>query len=132
MLGKKNSFGWARGVMAVCLAVLLSSASLVPLAARSLSAFDAACCKGHARNCCRKAHTNQPAGPALSSRPCGSDCGRLAPGSIGTSEFVPPSFRPLAPPTESLRGPHASEPSLAAHFSGHALRQRPPPTSSLA
>jgi len=131
MLGRRDSFRWARGMVAACLALFFSLASLAPLAARSLSACHSSCCRNRAKCCCGKANAKHPAGPALSSQSCGSDCRGLTLGSIGTSGFVQPSSRSWAPPAEFRTLVRGAESFAAAHLSEHALRQRPPPTPLL-
>src|SRR5579863_2772546 len=132
MLGRRDSFRVARPIGAACLALLLSLASLAPLAAQSLSASNSSCCRRSQAKCCHhKGNAEQPLGPTLSSTSCDSDCGRLTLGGIGPSGFVRPSTRSVAPPNASLSGLRVSDSSSGSHFFGHALQQSPPPDTPL-
>src|ERR1035437_2160092 len=132
MLGRNHSFRLARAVVAACLALLLSFASLVPLAAQSLSGPSSSCCRNRAKCCCRKANAKLPSGSIISARSCGSDCGHLTLGGNRTTGFIPPASRPVAPPIVLLATVRAGQPAHASYLPDHALRQRPPPPAPLA
>jgi hypothetical protein len=130
MLGKKDTYCLERAVMAACLALLLTSASLVPSSARSFSESTSSCCRSRAKCSCRK-NAKGPSGPTLSRKSCGGECGRLTLGGIAASRFLQPSSRALAPPVEILTSVCDSESAPAAHLSDHSLQQRPPPAFPL-
>ena len=125
MLGKKETYRLVRALMAACLALVLSSASLVQLSAGSFSG-STSCGRSQAKCCCRKG-AKAPAGHAVSSRSCESDCCQLTLGGIATSGFVQPSSRVMAPQAGMLTGVRDGETVAALHLSDHSLQQRPPP-----
>ena len=129
MLGRKDSFCLTRTIVAACLALVLSFVFFAPLAARSLIASSSSCCRNRVRCWCHKKSLQPPTGPAVSSRLCGNDCGRLTLGSIGPSGFVPPSSRSWARPTEILGRAPVCESVSAENAADYALQQRPPPAA---
>ena len=132
MLGINYRCCFARGVVAAWLALLLSFASLAPLAAQSLIGLGSSCCRNRVKCCCRKANATQPQGPALSGTSCGSDCGQLTMAHGNSTGFAPPSSLPVARPIVLLAMVRAGQRARASHLPNHALRQRPPPPASLA
>jgi hypothetical protein len=129
MLGKKDIYRLVRALIAACLALVLSSASLVQLSARSFSA-PASCGRSQAKCCCRK-NATAPYGLAFSSKSCESDCCHLTLGGIAASGFVQPSCRVVAPQAGILTPVCDRETAAAIHLSD-SLRQRPPPAHPLA
>src|SRR5512147_256233 len=114
MLGKTHLRGLGRALVAACLALLLSSASLVQLAAGSFSGAANSCGRSQGKCCCRK-HTKAPAGPAVTSKSCESDCCQVMLGGVAASGFVQPSSRVLAPQAEILIARCEGAPAPALH-----------------
>ena len=131
MPGTPQSFRVLRGSMAACLALLLSIASLAPLAAGVLRGSSGACCRGLAGHCCKKAHLKPPAGQTFTASSCGSDCGQFTAARAGMSGVMESSSRSLTPPSQTRARAYAGQSSAASDFSNDALRQRPPPISRL-
>jgi len=119
----KNYHRWARCLISACLAVLFSFASLTPLAAGAYTPVTR--CATKAKCCCRKAHHTD--GPAVSSRLCQSDCGRITLGGSGITVYAQPRTRTSSPVSTSTGLAPATK--VFAHLlrpAGSRL-QRPPP-----
>jgi hypothetical protein len=128
MLGKKHSFDWARAISAVCLSLLLSLASLAPLAAQLLnSSCKMSCCKDSKVACHRHGHGDVNQTGWTSAAECPQGCGQ--------SMALPASAGVSLNSSGSVTGPSLQEslfpfPSLSAwtrpgvEFS---LFERPPP-----
>src|SRR4051794_27196486 len=119
----KNYRRWARNLLAACLAVLFSFASLTPLAAGAY--MPATHCATKAKCCCHKAHHTD--GPAVSSRLCQSECGRITLGGSGITIYAQPRTRTSSPVIASAG--LAPTTKVFAHLLRPAgsRRQRPPP-----
>ena len=128
MLEGKNYRRWARGFVAACLSLLFSFGSLTSLAAAVFA--PATSCGSNAQCCCRKAH--HPGGPAISGRPCQSECGRVTLGGNGITVYAQPRTS-AAQLVIALPGQ-----ALPTEFFAHLFRpaashrQRPPPSLPLA
>jgi hypothetical protein len=122
----------ARGPIAACLAILLSFASLTPLAAAAFDGLSPSCCRNHAKSCCRKAHTKTPAGPAISGNSCNSDCAQWALNDIRQNPLVRPSTPSGSGSGQVFGRVSVAQFSPATLLSDNALQQRPPPAASLA
>ena len=125
MLGKKETYRLVRALMAACLALVLSSASLVQLSAGSFSG-STSCGRSKAKCCCNKS-AKAPSGPAVSSRSCETGCCKLTLGGVVASGFVQPSSRAVAPQAGMLARLSDGETAPAPRLSDHSLQQRPPP-----
>src|SRR5690348_10916251 len=93
MLESANYRRWVRSLIAGCLAVLFCFASLTPLATAALT--PATRCASKTKCCCRKAHGTD--GPAISSRACLSECGRITLGGSGITIYAQPGSSSSAP-----------------------------------
>jgi len=123
MLEGKSYRRWVRSFVAVSLGVLFFLASLTPLAA---GATPVARCASKTKCCCRKAHGTD--GPAISSRSCASECGRITLGGNGITVYAQPRTGPSSPVIA------VADSVLPDKFFTHLLctagsrRQRPPPS----
>jgi len=124
MLEGNNYRRWIRSFVAVGLGLLFVLASLTPLMAGGFASV--ARCASKTKCCCRKAHGTD--GPAISSRSCQSECGRITLGGNGITVYAPPRtgrWSPVIAVAASV---------LPNEFSAHILstagshRQRPPPS----
>jgi len=131
MLGKIQMSGVVRAAIAACLAILLSSASLVQLSASSFSGSSNSCGRSQGKCCCRK-NAHATPGPAVSSKSCESDCCQVTLGGTAANGFVQPSTRVVAPQAAFLSRVCEGEPATEARLSGYSLQQRPPPTFPIA
>jgi hypothetical protein len=128
MLEGKYCARWVRSFMAVSLAVLFSFGSLTPLAAGAFT--PATRCGNKTQCCCRRAHRTD--GPAVSSRACQSDCGRVTLGGTGIAVYAAPrtaTAEPLVAVADRAR-PSQFSAYLLPPAGSH--RQRPPPSLFLA
>jgi hypothetical protein len=116
-----------RSLIAVCLGALFCLASLTPLAAAASTSI--AHCGSKTKCCCRKAHST--AGPAISSRSCASDCGRITLGSTGNPIYAPPSFADSSPAIVVAYTLLSQDRATHALRVNDSHRQRPPPFLSL-
>jgi hypothetical protein len=128
MLERKNYRRWVRRFVAAGLGVLFSFASLTPLAAGAFQ--PAARCGSKTKCCCHKAHGT--GGPAIASRSCQSECGRVTLGGNGITVYAQPRTGPSSPVIAVADGARRTE--FFAHLLRPAasLRQRPPPSLPLA
>ncbi|MCX6622897.1 MAG: hypothetical protein NTY38_17895 [Acidobacteria bacterium] len=129
MLGTKTEWRYARGFSAAVLSLILLLPALLPLAAQpsSSSAMGMACCRTKAKCCCRKAG-GAHGGPAVSAKPCGFDCGRIAP-AVGNAMAGAPVAVQTHQPVVILAGHLPDRPlTLRSSLTTHNLRQRPPPS----
>ena len=131
MFGTAQSLRITRNAVSVCLALLLSVASLAPLAFGDAAESTASCCRGHGKCCCKKSHAKAPVGPQLSNPQCADGCCQPATDATTADRLVRPSCRWIAPGYRMVTRLSAFEPDTIARISGDAQRQRPPPTSSL-
>ena len=124
MLEGNNYRRWVRSFVAVGLGVLFVLASLTPLTAGALTTVSR--CASKTKCCCRKAHGTD--GPAISSRSCQTECGRITLGGTGVTVYAQPrtgSTSPVIALADSV---------LPTEFLAHLLctagshRQRPPPS----
>ena len=124
MLEGNNYRRWGRSFVAVGLGLLFVLASLTPLTAGALTTV--ARCASKTKCCCRKAHGTD--GPAISSRSCQSECGRITLGGNGITVYAQPRTGPSSPVIA------VADSVLPNEFSAHVLctagshRQRPPPS----
>ena len=128
MLEGKLNTRWVRGLLAVSLAVLFSFGSLTPLAAGAFS--PATRCGNKNQCCCRKAHRTD--GPAVSSRACQSECGRVTLGGNGITVYAAPRTGASAPVMALADRARSTEFFVHVPASGGSHRQRPPPSLPLA
>jgi len=120
----------ARLAAAVCLAVLLSFASLAPLAAEGSAACS--CCRSHGKCCCRKDGARTPVGPTLSSACCSRDCGLAVLGGVAANVLVRPSTSSAEAPTGTFSRLFTSQFIPQGRGADDVGRQRPPPDPFLA
>lgn len=129
MIGTAQSRRIVRSAVAAHLALLLSVASLAPLAFGAAGESSSSCCRGHGKCCCRKSHSKPPAGPAFANPQCTSDCCQPAIGMAGADGFVRPTCRRVAPTYEVFSRLSVFDRLATERFSGEAHQQRPPPSS---
>ena len=112
---------------AVCLAFLLSFASLAPVAAQALNARAAAmaCCRTKAKGCCPRNHAST--GPAFSARSCSGDCCPLPAGVSVRGAAGLPRYAMWTPVVHPAAGSSDARFCPFTLLSSHSLRQRPPP-----
>lgn len=128
MLEGKNYRRWVRSLVAVSLGVLFSFASLTPLVSGAFTPKTR--CGSKTKCCCRKAHG--AGGPAIASRSCQSECGRVTLGGNGIAVYAHPRTGPSSPVIA------VADRARPTQFFAHLLRpagsqrQRPPPSLPLA
>lgn len=120
-------------MLAACLAVFFSFASLAPLVAQSFNrvSSEMQCCRTKGKCCCHKGPGSAGHdGPAVAAAPC-ADCGGAAMGSTRPDDSA---VVPLQAWVLAVRPHGAIAPSAVTAESRnleHSLQQRPPPVNPL-
>jgi hypothetical protein len=121
MLGRGKSFGWVRAITAACLALLLSLASLTPLAAQIGGGCVMKCCKAAKAACHRHEGSGWSAAPE-----CPKGCGLSA--AVRTAgASVTAGVRFGGPSLQSSPVPFPSLSAWSGADTAFSLFERPPP-----
>ena len=128
MQGSVSTSRMVRSVFAACLSVLLSIASLSPLAISASSDAALSCCRGHAKCCCKRVNHRPSNGPAFSAKSCCDEGCQYTLGNGVSGVFASPSASVAAPAKVSAKLFQSAFAAETRLFDD-ALHQRPPPVS---
>ena len=130
----KRNLRWGRSLVAACLTLLFSLASLAPVAATAFAdpSADMPCCKTKGKCCCRKRlHAKPNSGIVIGAAGC-ADCAGGTLGSVSAVDHAVIRLQVLTPVIRAARAVALSVLPKQSRISEHNLRQRPPPQFLLA
>jgi hypothetical protein len=120
---------WIRRGLGACMALLLWTAPLAPVAAQAPGASGAcACCHGKQICICHRRHTSGGTdGPAISTASCNTGCCQRALSGRTAGSGLPLKFEPWTPAFSVVSQAAIGGASDRSRGTSLNLRQRPPP-----